>query len=98
MAKKKELTSKQWEGMPTDEATLKEIKAAIESTYEAYSTIENAKVDLKDIYEDLRERTGIPKKIFNFLAKTNYKGNGYEQIQQNRDIEEAYDQMQKVDI
>ena len=80
------------------EATLKEIKAAVESTYEAYSTIENAKADIKDIFEDLHVRTGIPRKIFNFLAKTNYKGNGYEQIQQNRDIEEAYEQMQKVDI
>ena len=46
---KKELTAKQWDGMHTDEATLKEIKAAVESTYEAYSTIENAKADIKDI-------------------------------------------------
>lgn len=88
----------EWGGMPTDEATLKEILAAVESTYESYLAIENAKNDIKDIFEDINARVGIPRKVFNFLAKSNYKGNGYEQIKSNSEIEEAYEALQKVSL
>ena len=37
--KKKESVEVQWNGMPSDEATLKEIKVAVESTYDSYHTI-----------------------------------------------------------
>lgn len=95
---KKESNKKEWGGMPNDDITLKEIRAAVESTYDSYSTIENAKSDIKDIFDDIHERTGIPKKVFNFLAKSNYKGNAYEQIQQNSELEEAYEALQKVEL
>lgn len=87
-----------WDGMPTSEAELKEIRAAIESTYEYYNAIAEAKEQLKDIFDDINARNGIPKKVFNFLAKANYKGNGYEQIQANSELEEAYEAIQKVSL
>lgn len=88
----------EWKGMPTNENELKEILAAIDSTYEYYQEIENAKEQIKDIFEDIHERVGIPKKMFNFLAKSNFKGNGYEQIKANSELEEAFEALQKVSI
>lgn len=99
MARMKKSSSQvKWTGMPSNEAQLKEIKGAIESTYDSYSTIASAKEDLKDIFDDIHERTGIPRKIFNFLAKSNYKGNAYEAIQSNTELEDAYNALQQVSI
>ena len=89
---------KKWNGVPSDDAELKELKAAVESTYDMFDTIENAKADIKDIFEDIHARTGIPKKIFNFLAKCNYKGDGHEQIAQNDELTSVFDSLQRVDI
>lgn len=96
--KKKESVEVQWGGMPSDEATLKEIKGAIESTYDQFNAIEEAKAEIKEVFDDLHVRTGIPKRVFNFLAKSNYKGNAYETIQSNSELEEAYDALNKVSI
>ena len=95
---KKESQKVEWTGMPSNESALKEIKGAVESTYDSFSTIENAKADIKDIYDDLHARYGSPKKVFNFLCKSAFKGNGYETIQANSELEEAYEAMQKVSI
>lgn len=96
--KKKDSVEVQWNGMPSDEATLKEIKAAVESTYDSYHTIEESKADIKEVFDDIHVRTGIPKKVFNFLAKSNYKGNAYETIQSNTELQEAYDALNKVSL
>lgn len=85
-----------WTGMPSSEAELKEIKAAIEATYDPYLQMAEAKANIKDIFDDLNARTGIPKKIFNFLAKANFKGDGFEQVQVNTEINEAFETLQKV--
>lgn len=95
---KKESQKVEWTGMPSNESSLKEIKGAVESTYDSFSTIENAKADIKDIYDDLHARYGIPKRVFNWLVKTNYNGSAYEAIQKNAELEEAYEAMQKVSI
>lgn len=87
-----------WSGMPTSEAELKQIKAAIESTYDSFVAIETARSDIKDIFDDINARTGIPKRVFNFLAKANYKGNAYETIQNNTELEEAFEALNKVTL
>ena len=88
----------QWSGMPTNDATLKEIKGAIENTYEQYRVIAEAKDNLKDIFDDIHARTGMPRRVFNFLAKTNFKGDAYETIHKNNELEEAHDALSKVTI
>lgn len=95
---KKENVEVQWNGMPSDEATLKEIKGAIVGLYEQFHTIDEMKAEIKEVFDDLHVRTGIPRKVFNFLAKSEYQGNGYETIQKNSELEEAYDAMNKVSV
>ena len=96
--KKKESVEVQWNGMPSDESTLKEIKGAIVGLYEQFHTIDEMKAEIKEVFDDLHVRTGIPRKVFNFLAKSEYKGDGYETIQKNSELEEAYDALNKVSI
>lgn len=96
---KKESNEKQWSGMPiNNEAEMKEIKAAVASTYDIFQSIENSKAELKELFDDINARTGIPKRIFNFLCKANYAGNGYETIQSNNELEDAYNAFEGVPI
>lgn len=88
----------EWTGMPNNESALKEIKGAVVSLYDQLHTIDEMKAEIKEVFDDLHARYGIPKKVFNWLVKTNYKGNGYETIQANSELEEAYEAMQKVSI
>lgn len=82
-----------WTGMPVGKE-LEELKAVIVSTYDLIQQIEEANGQLKDIFTELNAKTGIPKKIFNFLVKNNYFSNGYEVIKSNEEIENAYNAMQ----
>lgn len=87
---------KEWSGMPTSEAELKQIKAAIDATYQSYSVLETERAQLKDIFLDINTKTGIPRRVFNFLAKSNYFGNAQETISKNSQLEEAYEAVEKV--
>jgi hypothetical protein len=45
--KKKDNVEVQWNGMPSDEAILKEIKGAIVGLYEQFHTIDEMKAEIK---------------------------------------------------
>lgn len=96
--KKKESVEVQWNGMPSDEATLKEIKGAVVGLHDQFRTIDEQKAEIKEVFDDLHVRTGIPRKVFNFLAKSAYTGDGYETIQKNSELEEAYEAINRVSL
>ena len=56
------------------------------------------KAEIKEVFDDLHVRTGIPRKVFNFLAKSAYTGDGYETIQKNSELEEAYEAINRVSL
>lgn len=85
-----------WKGIPSDPEQLKAIKDAVSCTFECYDKIERAKEELKDIFDAIHETTGIPKRTFNFLARSNYKGNGYETVAKNSELADALDAMETV--
>jgi hypothetical protein len=95
MAKQKKVKV-EWGGMPTSDGDLKVIKASIDGTFDIVKDIENAKDDLTDYFKELHEKFGMPRRVFNFLVRTNYKGNASEVIDKNSELEEAYDALQKV--
>ena len=88
----------EWKGMPSSEAELKMIKAAVESTYSEYQAIATAKDGIKDIFEDIHAKTGIPRRVFNFLSRTNYTGNAYETINKNTALQEAYEAIERTSL
>lgn len=96
MGRKKNENKIEWKGMPTSEEELKQIKAAIESTYSDYQAISVAKDSINDIFEDIHARTGIPRRVFNFLARSNYTGNGQETIYKNTALQEAYEAIERT--
>ena len=97
MGRKKNENKVQWKGMPTFEEDLKKIKAAIDSTYEDYQMISQARESLNAIFEDIHAKTGIPRRIFNFLARSNYTGTGHEIIYNNTVLLEAYEAIERLD-
>ena len=92
--KKAKTEKKQWSGMPSG-SDLEAIKTGIEQTYEPMREMENLKEQIKDVYDDLKAKTGIPKRIFNFLMKNNYYGNGLEVLSKNSEIQDAYEAVTK---
>jgi len=84
----------EWYGIgEANQEQLKSIRDAITCTFEVMHKIEQAKQEYKDIFEAVHEKTGIPRRLFNFLAKDNYKGNGREEVAKNNELEEALDVM-----
>lgn len=92
--KKAKSEKKKWTGMPSG-TDLETIKSGIESTYDPMREMENLKEQIKDVYDDLHAKTGIPKRIFNFLMKNNYFGNGLEVLSKNSEIQDAYEAVTK---
>ena len=95
---KKDASAVVWNGMPTNEATLKEIKGAVVGLYEQLHTIDEMKAEIKEVFDDLHARTGIPRRVFNFLMKSEYAGSGYETIQKNSELEEAFEALSRVSL
>lgn len=90
--KKNDTSNKpQWTGMPSAKNELEEIRTAINSTYDIYSQMNTCKEELADIYGELKAKYGMPKKVFNFLAKNNYTGTFMEVISSNNELTEAFE-------
>ena len=88
---------KEWSGMPTSNADLKKIKTAIDSTHEIFVALEQEKGNLTDIFNELHEEFGIPRRIFNNLAKFAYFGNADVAFGKNEELKEAWDTLEKVE-
>lgn len=85
---------KKWSGMPSG-SDLETIKNGIQATYDPMREMASLKEQIKDVYDDLHAKTGIPRRIFNFLMKNNYYGNGLEILSKNSEIQDAYDAVTK---
>lgn len=96
MGRKKKSTNVEWYGMPTDEAALKEIFAGITATHESFKTIDNEREQLKDIFEELHAKYGMPKSVFNSLAKFSYYNNADEHFSREDEIQDAWDILSRV--
>lgn len=86
----------EWSGMPTSEAALTEIKNAITQTHPCFNTIEVEKSNISDIFSDLNQKYGIPRRVFNALAKFSYFGNADDQFNKNSEIQDAWNAIEKV--
>lgn len=78
-----------WE-LPTDPAVLKEIKTALQTSQEFLVAIERDKGSYMDIADEMKEKHGMPRRTFNRLAKTMFKGDKLEQDAKNNEFEEAW--------
>ena len=87
----------EWSGMPSSESSLKEIKTAIAQTHECFKTIDNERENLTDIFSDLHAKYGIPRRIFNKLAKFSYYGNAEQQFSKDAEIQDAWEAIEKVE-
>ena len=96
MGRKKKSTNVEWHGMPTDTPALKEIFAGILATYESFKAIDNERKQLKDIFEELHAKYGMPKSVFNSLAKFSYYGNADEHFSREDEIQDAWDILSRV--
>lgn len=97
MAKGKKKEEKKWTGMPTGK-DLEDIKVAVESTYDYLNQLNDAKEQIKDIFTEINAKTGIPRRVFNFLINNNFYANGYEVIKSNEELEDAYSAITKADL
>lgn len=96
MARSKNTNKPEWTGMPNQESALKEIKSGILATHESFRVIDNEREQLTDIFQDLNAKYGIPKRIFNKLAKFSYYGNSNEEFNKNAEVQDAWDAIDKI--
>ena len=85
-----------WTGMPEAEGARKEIKIAIEQTHPCFAAIENERGNIKDIFDDLHAKYGIPRRVFNSLAKFSYFGNADEAFSKNEEIQNAWEALDTI--
>lgn len=86
----------EWSGMPTSEAALSEIKNAIIQTHPCFNTIDVEKSNITDIFSEINQKYGIPRRVFNALAKFSYFGNADVQFNKNSEIQNAWEAIEKV--
>lgn len=90
--KEKNKPEMEWQGIPTHrEDLMKVIKDGISEAQGPMAIIESSKDTMKEIFEAVHEKTGIPRRTFNFLVKAKYFGNGRETIAKNDELAEALD-------
>lgn len=86
----------EWTGMPNSDAAIQEIKNAIAQTHPCFNAIEAEKSNLTDIFSELNEKYGMPRRVFNALAKFSYYGNADDQFSKNSEIQDAWEALERV--
>lgn len=82
----------QWSGIPQNDTEEKRVLAeSILVASEAFRELEEAKAHIKEIYDDVKEKTGCPKRIWSFLVKSAYFANGMDSIQKSEEVKEAHE-------
>lgn len=84
------MNKEKW-SFPGNEQDKNRIKSAIDSTYAIYAQIESEKHNLNDIYNELKEKYKMPRRVFNFLSKANYSNNQDEMFQKNDELREVWE-------
>ena len=90
MARPKKNSVPEWTGMPTSENYVKDIKTLITSTHPSFSAIDNEKENLSMIFDELHIKYGMPRRIFNKLAKWSYYGNAEDQFEKDEEMKDAW--------
>lgn len=80
----------EWTGMPTSVTQLKDIRNSITATHSSFSAIDNEKENLNMIFDELHAKFGMPRRVFNKLAKFSYYGNAEEQLEKDEEIKDAW--------
>ena len=80
----------EWTGMPNSEEKIKDIKISITATHPSFSAIDNEKENIKMIFDELHAKYGIPRRVFNKLAKFSYYGNAEAQFEKDDEIKDAW--------
>lgn len=80
----------EWTGMPTSLTQLKDIRNSITATHSSFSAIDNEKENLNMIFDELHAKYGMPRRVFNKLAKFSYYGNAEEQLEKDEEIKDAW--------
>lgn len=97
MARPRKIPQKpEWTGMPNSESALKDIKATILQTHASFQAMENERAQIQDIFSELHTKYGMPRRIFNKLAKFSYYGNANEQFSKEEEIQKAWAVLEQV--
>ena len=92
MRQKKE--KKVWGGLVAGTEDFKVIKDSVDASFQIIADIENAKAELKDAFEEVHAKTGIPRRTWNAICRWNYKGNSLEAISKNEELKETWETLQ----
>ena len=94
--KKIKKEKKVWSGIQegTEEARI--IYDSVQASYDVMREFEDCKAELQENFKDVEAKTGIPKRVWNFLVKANYFANENVQFEKNKELEDAWDAIQKI--
>lgn len=83
--------------MPSDPATIKLIKDACFEISSSLTRVEGEKEFIKEAISELSEKTDIPKKHLNKVAKLYHKSNKDEVVAEQESTNELYDRIFSVE-
>lgn len=69
---------------------------AVRSCWAEMTQLEEAKENIDACYTDLKEKTGIPKRVFNFLMKASFYADAIDRITENRKLEETWGEFERL--
>ena len=81
----------EWTGMPSAEGAKREISSCLQAVQTNLSAIKMEQDSFDDVYKELNVKYGIPKRVFNFLAKAMYEGNQEETFAKNAELKAAWE-------
>ena len=64
--------------------------------YSSFAAIENERWNIDDIFEEIHQKYGIPKRVFNNLAKFFYYNNAQESFSKNNKLQDAWDAISDI--
>lgn len=89
--KKIKKDKKIWSGIQAGSEDARLIYESVQATYDIMREYEDCKAELAENFKEIEAKTGIPKRVWNFLVKANYFANENEQFEKNKELEEAWD-------
>ena len=94
--KKAKKEKKVWSGIQQGSEDAKLIYESVQATYDVMREFEDCKAELSENFKDIEAKTGIPKRVWNFLVKANYFANENVQFEKNKELEDAWDAIQTM--
>lgn len=82
-------------GLPSSTTDRQKIKAALVECTNCFQRIEDEQESLKEIINDVAEKSGINKKLLRRVARTMYKRTYTDVVQENDDFETLYETLVK---